>query len=336
MVSLVKQGVPFKVLLVGAGQIGSRHLQALARSRLSLSIEILQRMGSASDRAIQRFHEIPINEGIKELRIIDNLDSSSFHGHADVAIIATSAAVRRDVIENLLNRIEVPFLILEKVLFQRLSDIDDVESLLTKNCCKAWVNCARRLFPYSQDLKKLFSGDVLSISAQGGNWGLACNGIHLFDFLAFLSGVSSPDGWNIDFLDNAIYESKRSGYKEFGGRIGFRLQGGHEVIMKDDKSSGAPLIIDIVGRRARATIIESDTLMLLSRQENGWKMEHIKIHVPYQSELTNKVVEEIVTQGSCGLTEYGESARLHKAYLDAFLEHMGKVTGVSHDVCPIT
>lgn len=336
MVSPADQRAPFKVLLVGAGQIGSRHLQALARSRLNLSIEVLEPVASARDEAVRRFHEMSISEGIKELRVIDRLDSSTFGGYADVAIIATGAGPRRDVTENLLDRIKVPFLILEKVLFQRLSDIDAVETLLARNGCKAWVNCARRLFPYSRDLKQLFSGDVLSISAQGGNWGLACNGIHLFDLLAFLSGVSSPDGWNTGFLDNAMYDAQRSGYKEFGGRIGFHLHGGHEITMKDDKSSGAPLIIDIIGRHARATIMERAALMFVSRREHEWKMEQVKIQIPFQSELTHKVVEEILTQGACGLTEFSESARLHKAYLGAFLEHMQKVTGVNHDVCPIT
>lgn len=325
-----------KVLLVGAGQIGSRHLQGLARSRLSLTIEILEPVDSAREIAMRRFSEIPVNEGIKELIAIENLDSSSFDGYADLAIIATSAATRYDVIKNLLKRIEILFFVLEKVLFQRISDIDEIEKLLSEKSCKAWVNCSRRLFPYSQHLKKIFSGDVLSILAQGGNWGLACNGIHLLDFLAFLSGASTPDGWNIGFLDKTIYKSKRENYREFGGCIGFRLEGGHEIVMKDDKLSNTPLLIDIAGRHARATIIESGPLMLLSSQENGWKTEHFEIHVPYQSELTNLVVEEILIQGSCGLTEYSESARLHKAYLGAFLEHMGKVTAVSHDVCPIT
>lgn len=336
MVSSAGQGDHYRVLLIGAGGIGSRHLQALARSRLNLSIEILEPIVSARDEAVRRFRQIPHDAGTKEVRLIDGLGSSAFLGNADVAIVATGAAVRCSVIQNLLDRIKVRFLILEKVLFQRLPDIDAVGTLLEEKRCRAWVNHARRLFSYSQSLRKLFAGDVLAMSAQGGNWGLGCNGIHLFDLLAYLSGASSPDGWNIGSLDRAVYESRRSGYKEFGGRVGFRLQGGHEVTMKDDKASEAPLVIDIIGRHARATIMERAALMLVSHRENEWKMEQIKIHIPFQSELTHKVVEEILTQGACGLTEYGESARLHKAYLSAFLEHMQKVTGVNHDVCPIT
>lgn len=337
MVTLANRGNPAKkILLIGAGQIGSRHLQGLARSRLNLTIEVLEPVAAAREVAMQRFREIPIDEGSKELSAIESLDASSFEGYADLAIIATGAAARYDAIQNTLDRINIPFLLLEKVLFQRISDIDSTEKLLTKKACRAWVNCSRRLFPYSQSLRNVFADDVLSIHAQGGNWGLACNGIHLLDLLAFLSGASIPDAWNLEFLDKKIYESKRGNYREFGGCIGFRLEGGHEIVMKDDKGSNAPLVVDIIGRRARATIIESAGLMLLSSRENQWKLEQIKIHVPYQSALTNLVVDDILIRGSSGLTEYHESARLHRMYLGAFLEHMGKVTGVSHDVCPIT
>lgn len=334
--SSVNQRDPSKVLLIGAGQIGSRHLQGLARSKLNLSIEILDPSASARELAIQRFNEIPENQAAKTLRAIDSLDSSAFQGRANLAIIATGAAPRYDALRNLLSRISVPYVLLEKVLFQRLSHLDETETLLSKNRCKAWVNCARRCYPYARHLKELFSGDTLSISVQGGNWGLACNGIHFLDLLAFLSGVSIPMRWNIDLLDHTLYESKRRGYKEFGGRISFSLQGGHEIVMKDDKLSGAPFVIDIMGRSARATVIESASLMLLSTAKNGWKMERHDILVPYQSELTNAVIEEILIRSCCGLTEYSESAELHKAYLEAFLEHMRKVTGSRLDVCPIS
>lgn len=336
MVRRVDQGVPFKVLLVGVGEIGSRHLQGLARSTLNLSLEILEPSASARELAIRRFKEIPANETRKTLRAIDSLDSSAFQDVVDLAIIATDAASRYEATRNLLSTIKVPYLLLEKVLFQRLCHFDEMETLLSKNGCKAWVNCTRRTFPYARHLRELFSGDTVSISVQGGNWRLGSSGIHFLDLLAFLSGVSIPGKWNIDFLDDCLYESKRGGYKEFGGSVTFCLRGGHEIVMKDDKLSGAPFVIDIVGRRARAIVIESASLMLLWTEKNGWRMERHEILIPFQSELTNKVIEGILTRDTCDLTEYGESARLHKAYLEAFLEHMRKMTGDQQDVCPIT
>lgn len=325
-----------KILLVGAGQIGSRHLQGLARSTLGLTIEMLEPRASAREIAAARFGDVTPTGGAKELRSIENLDQSSFDGSADLAIIATTAAVRCDVIQNVLDRLTIPFLVLEKVLFQRISDVDNVEKLLAERSCLAWVNCSRRMLTYGTQLRRLFSGEVVSIHAHGANWGLGSNGIHLLDFLAFLSGASHPDGWNVDCLDKTSYKSKREHYWEFGGRLGFHLPGGHEIVMEDNKSGTAPLVIEIEGRHARATIVESTGLMTLSTRDNRWKTETFRIDVPHQSELTNLVAEDILSGGSCSLTDYGESARLHRAYLGALLEHIENVTGVSHDVCPIT
>lgn len=329
-------GRPFKILLVGAGQIGSRHLQGLARARLNLSIEILEPDAAAREIAIQRFHEIPVTEGVKALHGIDRVDASAFDGNADLAIIATTAAVRHDAIQSVLNRLTIPFLVLEKVLFQRIADLDTIAGLLAEKSCTAWVNCSRRLWPSSQRLRNVFLGDEVTINAQGDGWGLACNGIHLLDFLAFLSGSSHPDEWNLAGLDKSSYASKREGFLEFGGTVGFSLKGGHEIVMRDGRSGASPLVIEIAGSRARATVNESLGSMNLSRRADGWKTERSEISIPRQSDLTNLIAEDILIRGTCGLTDYRESAELHRAYLGAFLEHVGTITGVSQDVCPIT
>jgi hypothetical protein len=106
--------------------------------------------------------------------------------------------------------------------------------------------------------------------------------------------------------------------------------------MTDDRRSDSPLVIEIAGRDARATIRESAGYVTVCRRTNGWTTETVPIRVPYQSDLTNLVAEALLTEGACGLTDYSESARLHRAYLAAFLQHLERVTGSTQDVCPIT
>ena len=236
----------------------------------------------------------------------------------------------------MLHRLTVPFFVLDKVLFQRIADVDRIEKLFADHSCKAWVNCSRRLLVYSQQLRDIFLGDAVQIHAHGDHWGLACNGIHVLDLLAFLSGSSQPAGWNIEGLDRGGYPSKRENYVDFGGSAGFRLEGGHEVVISDRRSGSAPFVIEIAGPQARATVNESAGSMMLSRRADGWQPEPCAIHVAPQSELTNLIAEDILLRGTCGLTEYRESATLHRAYLAAFLAHLGLATGVSQDVCPIT
>lgn len=325
-----------RVLIIGAGQIGSRHLQGLARSTQALSIEIVDPSSAAREVAVQRFNEVPATGQQKTLRAISSLSESAFREHVDIAIVATGAAARYAAFDELVRSRRVSFVVFEKVLFQRLSELRDAAALIAAHGCKAWVNCPRRMFPVGRDLKELFAGDVLSVSVQGGGWGLACNGIHFLDFAAFLSGMSKVERWNIDLLDKQIYESKRAGCKEAGGRLTFTLAGGHELTMKDDRGSAAPVVIDIIGRRGRVTLLESGRLMVVCKPGNQWKAEISNIEIPLQSENTGKVVDVLMATGRCELTPFEESSELHAAYLGALLDHMSNFSDEYGDVCPIS
>lgn len=336
MVKARDTGSAATILLVGAGQIGSRHLQGLARSALELSIEILDPSSAARELAMQRFNEVPSIGGRKTSRAISSLNESAFREHVDLAIVATGAAARYAAFEAIVTSRQVSYVIFEKVLFQRLSELRDAAGLIAAHGCKAWVNCPRRMFPVGRQLRELFAGDVLSMNVQGGGWGLACNGIHFLDFTAYLSGSSTIDQWNIDLLDPRIYDSKRAGCKEAAGRLTFRLKGGHEISMRDDRGSAAPVVIDILGHRARVTLFETGRLMVLCRSDNQWKAEIIKIEIPLQSENTGKVVDALMATGRCELTPYDESSELHAAYLRALCEHMRDFADGYGDVCPIS
>ena len=47
-----------RIVLIGAGQLGSRHLQGLAKCKLPISIEVVEKSNSAINTAKERFEEI--------------------------------------------------------------------------------------------------------------------------------------------------------------------------------------------------------------------------------------------------------------------------------------
>ena len=107
----------------------------------------------------------------------------------DVAIVATNSDIRRITIETLLGRCSVPYLVLEKALFQRLKDYDEVAELLACKGIKAWVNCPRRMLSFYADVKKDFD-TAMPISFQvSGNWAMGCNAIHMIDLFHFISSA---------------------------------------------------------------------------------------------------------------------------------------------------
>ena len=62
-----------KIALIGAGQLGSRHLQGLAKSDLEISIEVVEPFEVSRNTAKQRFEEIPTNEKIVNIDFFTQL-----------------------------------------------------------------------------------------------------------------------------------------------------------------------------------------------------------------------------------------------------------------------
>ena len=73
-------------------------------------------------------------------------------------------------------------------------------------------------------------------------------------------------------------------------------------------------------------------LVLISRIENDWKWEEIEFNIPYQSELTAILVEDILMNDSCSLPSYEESVKLHLPYLDSILELINSNTQNKFDL----
>lgn len=130
---------PKNVAIIGAGNLGSRHLQALALTDIPLAVQVVDPSEKSLDVAKERWQEMPINPLVERVTFHKELDE--LNGNFDVVIVATSSKPRRAVVEKLLAKNKVRYMILEKVLFPRLSDYEDVGRLLERHNVKAWVNC---------------------------------------------------------------------------------------------------------------------------------------------------------------------------------------------------
>ena len=86
----------FNVVLIGAGNIGSRHLQGLAKVKFPLNITVIDPFEQSLKIAEERFYQIKtkIKHSINFSQSIKNAPNQM-----DLAIIATSSNIRRNVIE---------------------------------------------------------------------------------------------------------------------------------------------------------------------------------------------------------------------------------------------
>lgn len=322
-----------KIAIIGAGQIGSRHLQSLAKTDIEISIEIVEPNNNAAETAKKRYEEIDKNEKITNISFCGSIDKLSTE--LDLVIVATNSNIRYEITKQLLKTKTVKNLVLEKVLFQEIKHYYDIEKLLNETKTKCWINHPRRMFPFYQNLKKeLIGAKQISFSIHGGNWGLACNGLHFLDIFTYLSNKNSIT-INTDYLFKKIFTSKRENYIEFNGKLVGTI-GNHFFTLFSDENT-TPTLMTISSDKLVAFIDETNGFAKISTKANEWKWEIIQNKIIYyQSELTHLLVKELFSKDNCILPSYHEAMKLHILFIQSLLDYMESIEGKKRKNCPIT
>ena len=159
----------YQVAIIGAGQLGSRHLQGVLSSKLSLVVHVMDITPSSLEMSKTRASEVKHSN---ELYFHTNI--KGLPDNLDLVIVATNANVRATVTKSLLGSKKVKNLVLEKVLFQKIEDYDSILKLTESKGTKTWVNHPRRYQTLYKELKpKLTQIDQIDFNVYGQNWG-AC------------------------------------------------------------------------------------------------------------------------------------------------------------------
>ena len=322
----------YKIVIIGAGQLGSRHLQALLKIKLPVAIEVMDSYQVSLDNAKSKAAEIQENFNIKSVKYVLSLDELS--KDIDICIVATTANVRSDVVKHLIAKSKVKNLILEKVLFQKIEDYQPIANLLKINAINCWVNCPRRLFPIYQHIKSLIEpNEKITYTVIGGDWGLACNAIHFIDHLSSLNGNTNFKFEKIGITD--VVKGRRQGYFELLGTLYGKQDNGSDIFLHSRKDSNANLSIQIFSEKYLWHIDESRGELKTYFSGDNWMPVTTSFTIPYQSELTNLVCEDILLNGKSDLPTYQESKSLHQAMMETFQEIFAEKLNI-RDLCPIT
>jgi predicted dehydrogenase len=322
-----------KNLIIGAGQLGSRHLQGLLKyNNIKQTIYVIDPSLEALNSSRARASEIGHNHQLFFQQDWNNL-SETF----DLVIVATNADVREKVINQLLSHCKVKYLLLEKVLFTELLAYQRVNELLKSRFVNTWVNHPRRMFNSYMELKKLIGKSFYgTFQLTGGNWGLGCNGLHFIDFFEYISG-SKLETIDADWADSEILESKRKGFVEFTGTLKGKLANGSYfqiTSLKGEPSAGTILFFD---GENRFIIQESGTpAIYYMKKSDGFKQNIIPFIMEFQSSLTTKLLEELLSTGSCDLPTYEEAKHTHELFITALLKPYNTMQKTDNYILPIT
>ena len=313
--------------------MGSRYLQGLSSIDRTSAIFVVDPNLDALSLARQRFEQMPAASHVQS--VMYHQDLAELDGEFDLAIIATNADVRKNVVDSLLTSNNIKYLILEKVVFQSIDDFETTIQLLKGRKIKSWVNCPRRAVPFFRTLRReIVREHTINLNLTGSNWGMGSNTIHMLDLLAFLSG-EIEFLFDITQLDNRLYESRRPGFIELAGRLTAASGRGDTLNLYDDKKSSTPQTLVIEYGDRRLDIDEQMGIVKTSLRDTSVLNEK-KFTSPMQSEMTPCVVSQILEKGSSCLTPLEESFILHRSMLRAFNRHLSNVLQKPVEVCSIT
>lgn len=321
-----------EILVIGTGQLGSRHLQAIAKIPQA-NVTVIDTDPSSLELAQTRYNEIQdhLNTGITYRESIEDCPQ-----HLDLCIVATSSKPRRLIIEKVLKTSKVKYLILEKVLFQRPEDYKEIELLLSEHQVIAYVNCPRRTFDFYKEIKNLIS-PPLAMEVSGINWGLACNSIHFIDLFCYFTGNVSNLNFSTENLEKHFYESKRNSFMELNGGLFINQnESSLSLICKQDNDRPISFKILIQTKEIEIEIVEINPPSLKIENRKTGQILSYPIVIPYQSQMTDKIILELIGNGRCSLTSYSESLNMHLPYIHALIDFESKIKNTKITHCNIT
>jgi len=322
------------ILIIGAGALGSRHLQGVLKVDRVLNVYCVDPSIESLKIAEERAKEISSLSRIEFFQSLDELPYNEF----EVVIIATNSHVRERIIFQLFSKNNVKHLILEKVLFQDIEAYERVSNILKTTNTKVWVNHPRRMVSYYKDLQKLIteSNEKIIFNVVGGNWGLGCNGLHFIDLLTYITNdkVSSIEE---DWLDNVIQSSKREGFIEFTGTIKGITEKGHVFTITSFDGEASPVTITI-GSSSNRWIIEegNNAKVIFFSKKNSFERLENNFIIDFQSNFTTTLITSLLKDASCNLPTYDEAAATHLFFIKNLLKKYTEITNTDTKLCPIT
>ena len=318
------------VLIVGAGQLGSRYLQGLSACNVNLLIYVVDPNPNALLVAQDRWNSV--------LHQVSTFKSVSFHisisecpNQVDLAIVSTTASKRYEVSCLLQQNIQIRYWILEKVLVQSSEELQKL-SFVFGSDSRVWVNTPRRMLDWHKLIRaNLIHERPLHLLVTGKAWGLACNSIHFLDMFAWFTGeflisISTHE------LEKRWIQSKRQGFWEVIGTLEARFSGGSTAIISVEDGNLSDLCYQFelydsgfIWRidEANGIAVRSDGFIIPGR-------------LPLQSEVTPLLVDKILRFGECDLPTLQVSSELHLVYLDAMLAHWQSTVDRAATRLPIT
>lgn len=318
-----------RLLVIGAGRMGTRHVQGI----FSLEIVSLVCLADIKKEALDTASKA-IGETKKvQYKLLEEVEAEN--ESYDVCIIATTAGDRKRLCD-LAVKSGVKNLMIEKPLGQSYEQVQQLVEEMNKLPFSTVVNLNMRMYETFKNLKNdlasfpQMKGEKI-ITLNTGTLGIGCNGIHYLDLIYFILDADRAELVAGEIDDVIIPSGRGENFCDFGGWSVIKYYKNNEYLGRAMISMSSTSTLfgswDIVGSHGKIMLDEIagtrvDTLrqeaskMPISRYAADYMPPKVTaISSPFLGDLTAEWLKGIA-QGKNLLPEVKNSLKVHKLMFD--------------------
>lgn len=323
------------VLIVGCGQLGSRHLQSFKLLDFEITIHLVDPSHEALTTSLTRYQE-GAGEKIHNINVYTKLEDIPREYVYDLAIFSNSSNTRFESLRDFTKCNNATYIILEKILFNKLDEYDRVLDLFSEKSTEIYVNCPMRTIDLYKSIGKLIEkreGPIQYV-VRGKNFGLMTNLIHHLDLMYHYTG-SSIKSCDFKGLNENLIKSKRMGFYEMTGNIAIDFLDNSSLIIEENNSGKKyDVNIKVICENLKININEQDRIVTFF--DGNSVMKRMSFEIPFQSILTAEYFKDIFTKGTCDLPSLSESIEVHKGYLIPLMKYIRERNDQVKELIPFT
>ncbi|MFM7682660.1 MAG: Gfo/Idh/MocA family oxidoreductase [Bacteroidota bacterium] len=293
-----------KVIFIGVGKLGVRHLEALLISQIQSSVWVVD----TDNESISIAKQLTKNRNHSNTLVFCNIIPEI--GNFDLAIIATNSKNRFEIAQELLTKNSVKHLVLEKIVFTVSSEYVRFKKLIDESKTTCFVNLPRRLFLHYKFIREItWNCNSFDARISGSSWGLLSNSLHFIDLIHFLFSEECS------FIDLSqltdFFPSKRKGYMEANGKIQlyFANKGRALIECTEGDFNGISILLKFDGKEIE--IHEKlEGSMKFSLESNPRKIQSLMV-----KNTTSLIFKNLVEENNCDIPTYDEIYKEHLLFI---------------------
>src|SRR3989338_8515381 len=290
-----------KVLIVGCGQLGSRHLQAVAQIADVSDIFVFDHEPNALKTAQARLAEgQPVS---KNTRIHWSTALRADFSGGDLCINAMQAKDRCSAVKKVCEDLGYKNFLIEKVVAPSLEEYEDLMNFSEAHRLSVWVNCKSRAYGIHKYIRsRLNPGETITFAAVAGNHGLANNGIHEADLFVYHDNCQDITLTG-QHIEQKLHSSKRGkAIYDLAGTLIAVSEKGSECVISFKPDHSAPDTVFLVSPSARFMVDHYRKYALESYAKDDWAWRQVPIDENWMvSSMTRRFAEDILKTDVCEL-----------------------------------